>query len=204
MRIVVRLRTDNGLFSTEKYLTDSLLFGDSWLRGEGIYPPIILSRSIIVGQAEETDSAQKLAKIISITQASETDSAISLLTVPVKIAVGIASEIESAQSVRGKKTKSIGQPLEVDSAQSALPVFVRRIAVAKVLETELAQAVGKKKTRVIVQTLEADSADRAILKLKVTSLAVSKAFITDAELADFSIEPLRELISEADVYQFEA
>jgi hypothetical protein len=94
------------------------------------------------------------------------------------VAMGQASETDSAQAVLKLKAKVIGQPVELDEAMALATGTV--IAVGQAAEIDTAQPVARSKSRTVGQASEADT-PHAVTRVKTR--AVSQATETDSALA---------------------
>jgi hypothetical protein len=104
---------------------------------------------------------------VAIGQASETDSAQAVAKLKAK-AVGQPSDTSTAQALTRVKAKTIGQPAEADLAQ---PIESgTTISIGQAVEVDSAQLVARSKTRSVGQASEVDAA-LAVGRLKTRSLA---------------------------------
>lgn len=114
--------------------------------------------------------------VIAVGVASETDTAQAITRRKLK-AIGAASEIDSAQAIAGKKLKSVTQASEVDAAQAI--ARKKLIVVIQASETDTAIGIDRPGAKVVSVTVafEIDSAQTVLAK-KVK--AIGAASETDA------------------------
>lgn len=96
---------------------------------------------------------------------------------PTVVAVGQASEADTAQPLGRVKLRAAGQPSEVDVAQ---PVGrVKRRAAGQTVEADTALPVGRVKRRTLGQAVESDAA-LPVTSVVTTTVAVGQAAESDA------------------------
>lgn len=145
-------------------------------------------------QVEWTPST---SKTVAVGQASETDTA-QALTHPKRKAVGQSSEADLAQALTHRKTRAVGQPSEADLAQAMARSKVK--AVGQVVETDLAQPVTRVKAKAVGQPSETDTA-QAITHRRGVNVGQPTEADTAQAIASHTKAKAVGLVTEADLAQ---
>lgn len=141
---------------------------------------ITQSDTIVVGQAEETDTSQPLTitKTITLGQAAESDSA-SALTETKSFTLGQSTESDTSQALAFSKSTSVGQTTESDSAQAV--TLSKTITLGQATETDSATSLAfGDRSFTTGQTSETDAANPLALSKTIT---LGQASETDSATA---------------------
>ncbi len=157
-----------------------------------------------IGQAEETDTAQAVAKTRRYTagQAAEIDTArpVTPAAVGITVAVGQATETDTAGAVAvvlpGRI--AVGIAAETNTALSTTAIRSRTVSIGQATETDTAQAIDHSKLLRVFQATETDTALTIVGQEDVTELrrrqaeAGSAMFGYDRLLQASEVEAMRQ------------